>query len=271
MRPSKIARHALLILAVLATLAPVGFMALTSLKTKEDYRLDRVGLPSNPTLDNVSTVLSDPNLSTWIANSVVITLGAVVLSMVAGVLAAYPIARSSGWWPRSLLPGIVLLLAIPPVVLIVPLFIMMVNLELLNSRVGVIITYAGLLTPLATYLMVGFIRGIPAELDEAAAIDGAGRGRVLMQVILPVMRPALVTLAVVAAVYVWNEFLIALLFLQTQESQTLVVGIASLRGRFDINEPLLMAWSLIASLPVILVFIFGQRYFARGLVAGAFK
>jgi ABC-type glycerol-3-phosphate transport system permease component len=271
MRSASLVRNGILTLAVLVTLSPVVFMALTSLKTRDEYRVDKVGLPSHPTFDNINTVLSDPNLSTWIANSIVITLASVLFAMVAGVLAAYPIARSRGWWPRGLLPGIVLLLAVPPVVLVVPLFIMMVNLGLLNSRLGVIITYAGLITPLATYLMVGFIQGIPAELDDAAAIDGAGRFRVLLHVILPVMRPALVTLGVVSAVYVWNEFLIALLFLQTQESQTLVVGIASLRGRYDINEPLLMAWSLIASLPVILAFVFGQRYFSRGLVAGALK
>jgi raffinose/stachyose/melibiose transport system permease protein len=271
MRSAVLARHGILIAAVLVALAPIAFMATTSLKSEEDYARDRAGLPADPTFENISTVLSDPNLSTWVFNSAVITVGSVLLAMVAGVLAAYPIARTTGWLPSGVLPALVLLLAVPPVVLVVPLFIMMVNLGLLDSKLGVIITYAGLLTPLATYLLVGFIRGIPQELDEAAIIDGAGRARVLLYVILPLMRPALVTLGVVAAVYVWNEFLIALLFLQAQDAQTLVVGIASLRGRLDINEPLLMAWSLMASLPVILAFLFGQRYFARGLVAGALK
>jgi ABC-type glycerol-3-phosphate transport system permease component len=264
-------RHGLMIAAVLVVLSPIVFMVLTSLKSREDYARDRVGVPTNPTFANIRTVLDDPNLVTWLLNSALITVGSVLLATIAGVLAAYPMARCRGWWPRGLLPGLILLLAIPPVVLVVPLFIMLVNLGLLNSRSGVILTYAGLLTPLAIYLMVGFIRGIPPELDEAAAIDGAGRARVLVSVILPLMLPALVTLAVVGAVYVWNEFLIALLFLQSQESQTIMVGIASLRGRFDINEPLLMAWSLIASLPVILVFVFGQRFFVRGLIAGGLK
>jgi raffinose/stachyose/melibiose transport system permease protein len=270
-KASTIFRHGLMIAAVLVVLSPIVFMVLTSLKSREDYARDRVGVPTSPTFVNISTVLDDPNLATWLLNSVLITVGSVLLSTIAGVLAAYPMARCSGWWPRGLLPGLILLIAIPPVVLVVPLFIMLVNLGLLNSRLGVVIIYAGLLTPLAIYLMIGFIRGIPPELDEAAAIDGAGRARVLVSVILPLMRPALVTLAVVGAVYVWNEFLIALLFLQSQESQTIMVGIASLRGRFDINEPLLMAWSLIASLPVILVYVFGQRFFVRGLVAGGLK
>jgi ABC-type glycerol-3-phosphate transport system permease component len=270
-RLGNIVRVAALTIATLLALAPILFMIMTAFKSRDDYVQDRVGLPSHPTFHNVTTVLNDPNLATWFLNSVLITVGSVALCSVAGVLAAYPMARCTGWWPRGLLPGLILLLAIPPVVLVVPLFIMMVNLNLLDSRIGVILTYAGLLTPLSTYLMVGFIRGIPAALDEAAAIDGAGRARVLVYVLLPLMRPALVTLAVVSAVYVWNEFLIALLFLQSQESQTIMVGIASLRGRIDINEPLLMAWSLIASLPVVLAYILGQRYFVRGLVAGALK
>jgi ABC-type glycerol-3-phosphate transport system permease component len=270
-RSSHVGRHAVLIAAVIVTLSPIAFMAMTSLKTEDEYATDRVGPPAHPTFSNLSTVIHDPNLIQWLLNSVFITAGAVLLSIVAGVLAAYPMARCRGWWPRGLLPGVIVLLAIPPVVLVVPLFIMMVNLHLLDSRLGVILVYAGLLTPLVIYLLVGFIRGIPPTLDEAAAIDGAGRARVLVYVLLPLMRPALVTVAVVGAVFVWNEFLIALLFLQSVDSQTIMVGIASLQGRYGINEPLLMAWSLMASLPVILAYIFGQRYFVRGLVAGALK
>lgn len=271
MKRSHLGRHLLLVFAVFVTLSPILFMAMTSFKTEDEYAGNRVGPPSHPTFQNISTVLHDPNLAQWFLNSILITGGAVALSVVAGVMAAYPMARCSGWWPKGLLPGVILLLAIPPVVLVVPLFIVMVNLHLLDSRVGVILTYAGLLTPLTTYLLVGFIRGIPPALDEAASIDGAGRLRVLLYVLLPLMRPALVTVAVVGAVFVWNEFLIALLFLQSEQSQTIMVGIASLQGRYGINEPLLMAWSLIASLPVIIAYIFGQRFFVRGLVAGALK
>ena len=127
------------------------------------------------------------------------------------------------------------------------------------------------MTPLSTYLLTGFIRDIPASLDEAASIDGAGRASVLLYVLVPLMKPALVTVMIVGAVYVWNEFLIALLFLQATGSQTLMVGIASLQGKYGINETLLAAWSLVASLPVILVYVLGQRFFIHGLVGGALK
>jgi ABC-type glycerol-3-phosphate transport system permease component len=246
-------------------------MLVTALKSQNEYARNPIGIPANPTFSNLSSVLSDPRLETWLVNSAVITVGSVLLSTFVAVLAAYPMARSDTWWPRGLIPVLVLLLAVPPVVLVVPLFIMMVNLGLLNNRLGVIITYSGLLTPLSIYLLIGFIRGIPPALDEAAMIDGAGRGRILLFVLLPLMRPALVTLFVVGAVYVWNEFLIALLFLQSTNSQTIMVGVASLQGKININETALAAWSLVASAPIIVAYVFGQRFFVRGLVAGAVK
>jgi ABC-type glycerol-3-phosphate transport system permease component len=264
-------RHLFLVLASLLVLSPLVMMLITALKSNKEYAANAVGIPSNPTLENVKTVLDDPHLATWLTNSVIITAGSVALAAVVSLLAAYPIARASGRWPGMLIPLLILLIAVPPVVLVVPLFIVMDNLGLLNSKLGVIITYSGLLTPLSTYLLVGFIRGIPSALDEAAMIDGAGRGRVLLFVLLPLMRPALVTVGVVGSVYVWNEFLIALLFLQSQGSQTIMVGIASLEGRYGINETLLAAWSLIASVPIVVAYLFGQRFLVRGLVSGALR
>ena len=264
-------RHAVLLFVSILMLAPLAFMLITALKTQGQYDSSTLALPDPLTFKNITSALSDPQFTTWFVNSVVITLGSVALSTFVSVPAAYAIARSSGRWPRALVSMMIFLLAIPSVVLVVPLFIMMVHLGLLNSRTGIIIVYAALFTPLAIYLLVGFFRGIPESLDDAAFIDGAGRFHVLVYVLLPMMRPALVTLAVVGVVYVWNEFLIALLFLQSQGEQTLMVGIASLQGRNGVDETVLAAWSLIASLPIVLAYIFAQRHFVRGLVAGALK
>lgn len=264
-------RHATLLVAALAMIFPLIMMATTGLKTNAEYARSAAGIPTHPTLSNVSTVLSDPRLGTWLVNSLVITVSAVLVAIVAAVLAAYPLARSESRSSRGFVSGLVMLMAVPPVVLVVPLFITMVHLGLLNSRLGVIVAYGGLLTPLLTYLLRGFIRSIPMALDEAASIDGAGRLQVLLFVLLPMMRPALMTAFVVGAVYVWNEFLIALLFLQSNSSQTIMVGIAALQGKYGIDETLLGAWSLIASLPIIVAYAFGQRFLVRGLVAGALK
>lgn len=270
-RVGSFARHGLLLLAASAVLYPLYFMLVTALKTDRDYTADKLGLPARPTLANLGDVLTDPNLVRWLTNSVVITVASVTLAIVCSLFAAYAIARGASAATSSILTGLIALMAVPPVVLVVPLFVMMARLGLLNDLFSVILIYGGLLVPLSVYLLVGFFRAIPRELDEAAFIDGASRFALLRYVFVPLGRPALLTLAVVNAVYVWNEFLIALLFLQREDAQTLMVGITSFQGRFRADEPLLMAWSLFASVPILLLYIFGQRFLIRGLIGGALK
>jgi ABC-type glycerol-3-phosphate transport system permease component len=270
-RASSLLRHLILLLAVAGVFYPLYFMVTSALKSSEEYTRDKLGMPTHPTLLNVLQVFSDPNLIRWFTNSILITISSTTLAIVCALLAAYAIARGPSAAMSSILTGGIVLMAIPPVVLIVPLFEVMAQLQLVNSRLGVILVYSGLIAPLSVYLLVGFLSTIPRELDEAALIDGAGRFLILWHIILPLARPAILTLTVVNVVYVWNEFLIALLFLQREEVQTLMVGITSFQGRFQINEPLLMAWSLVASVPVLLLYVFGQRYLVRGLVSGALK
>ena len=270
-RASSLFRHLILLLAVAGVFYPLYFMVTSALKSSEEYTRDKLGMPTHPTLLNVLQVFSDPNLIRWFTNSILITISSTTLAFVCALLAAYAIARGPSAAMSSILTGGIVLMAIPPVVLVVPLFEVLAQLQLVNSRLGVILVYSGLIAPLSVYLLVGFLSTIPRELDEAALIDGAGRFLILWHIILPLARPAILTLAVVNVVYVWNEFLIALLFLQREEVQTLMVGITSFQGRFQINEPLLMAWSLVASVPVLLLYVFGQRYLVRGLVSGALK
>ncbi len=270
-RVGRTVRQVLLVGATLAVLYPLYFMVTTALKNHDEYAADKLGIPSNPVLDNIRHVLGDPNLVRWFTNSVLVTAGSVALAIVTSLLAAYAITRGGNFATGSVLTALIALMAVPPVALVVPLFVMMARLHLLNSIFSVVLIYSGLLVPLSVYLLVGFFRAIPRELDEAAVMDGAGRFGVLRHVLIPLAKPAILTLAVVNTVYVWNEFLIALLFLQREEVQTLMVGIASFQGRFQVDEPLLMAWSLFASVPILLVYIFGQRFLVRGLIGGALK
>lgn len=270
-RTARALPHLFLGATAIAVLFPLYFMVSTALKTDADYTRNKIGLPSAPTLDSIAAVLGDPNLATWAWNSLTITVGAVVLTVATSLLAAYGIARGSSRGFQRMLTPLIALMAIPPVILVVPLFSMFADLGMLNSRLSVIAIYAGLMAPLAIYLFTSFFEAIPMDLDEAAVIDGASRFGVFRHVFLPLSRPAILTVGVVGAVYVWNEFLIALLFLQDQASQTLIVGLTSFQGRYDTDEPLLMAWSLAASVPIIAVYIFGQRYLMRGLTSGALK
>jgi ABC-type glycerol-3-phosphate transport system permease component len=136
---------------------------------------------------------------------------------------------------------------------------------------GVIILYAGLTLPFSVYLLSNFFRAIPRELFESAAMDGASHFTILRQILLPLSAPALVTLVVVNALWVWNELLLALVFLPDEDKRTLMVGVTVFQGRYNLDVPLTMAGMCLASIPMFLLYLFGQRLFIRGLTAGAVK
>jgi ABC-type glycerol-3-phosphate transport system permease component len=261
------AQAAMLGIGVL-TVFPIYFIAITAFKTRKEYLTNQFLPPSDPTLANFHTAFRDGQLLRWVGNSLLITLASVLIAAVISALAAYPLARAR--FPGRL-PFIglnVVLMVVPPVVLVVPLFLFFVGLGLVNSRLAVVIIYVGLLIPFSIYLLVNFFATIPRSLEEAARIDGAGQLRTLYHVIVPLSMPAIVTIVVVNAVWVWNELLIALVFLQDDNSRTLTAGLTFFQGRFISNEPLVMTGALIATVPMLLLYLVGQRFFVRGLTAG---
>jgi ABC-type glycerol-3-phosphate transport system permease component len=262
-----VAQVAMLAVALL-TLYPLYFIVITAFKTREEYLTNQFLPPSDPTLANFREAFRDGQLLTWVGNSVLITVASVILAAIVSALAAYPLARFR--FPGRL-PFIglnIVLMVVPPVVLVVPLFLFFVNLGLVNSRLAVVIIYVGLLIPFSIYLLVNFFATIPRSLEEAARIDGAGQLRTLFSVIMPLSAPAIMTVVVVNAVWVWNELLIALVFLQDDNARTLTAGLTFFQGRFIANEPLVMTGALIATVPMLLLYIVGQRFFIRGLTAG---
>jgi ABC-type glycerol-3-phosphate transport system permease component len=191
-----------------------------------------------------------------------------VIAALVSSLAAYPLARSRFPGRLPFLALNIMLMVVPPVVLVVPLFLFFVNLGLVNSRLAVVIIYVGLLIPFSVYLLANFFATIPRSLEEAARIDGAGSLRILRYVVAPLSAPAIVTVVVVNTVWVWNELLIALVFLQDDNDRTLTAGLTFFQGRFMTNEPLVMTGALVATLPMLALYIVGQRFFIRGLAAG---
>jgi raffinose/stachyose/melibiose transport system permease protein len=266
-----IIRHALMLSIAVAAIYPVYYMIATSLKTKSAWTADQFGLPLNPTLDNYGAVFSDGRIPVWFLNSVVVTGLSVVLATVVATFAAFAIARIPFRGATFLLRLMVALMVIPPAVLILPLFLGFQPLGLVNTYQGVILIYAGMLVPISVYMLVSFFRTLPVELFEAARMDGASTLRILGSVVVPLSGPGFVTLIVVNALWVWNELLIALVFLQDDSQRTLMAGLTLFKGHFSVNEPLVMAGTFIAALPMLLLFLGGQRFFVRGLVAGAVK
>jgi raffinose/stachyose/melibiose transport system permease protein len=266
-----VVRHALMLSIAVAAIYPVYYMIATSLKTRSAWTADQFGLPLNPTLDNYGAVFADGRIPVWFLNSVLVTGISVILATIVATFAAYAIARLAFRGATFLLRLMVALMVIPPAVLILPLFLGFQPLGLVNTYQGVILIYAGMLVPISVFMLVSFFRTLPVELFEAARIDGASTLRVLGSIVVPLSAPGFVTLIVVNSLWVWNELLIALVFLQDDSRRTLMAGLTLFKGHYSVNEPLVMAGTFIAALPMLLLFLGGQRFFVRGLVAGAVK
>lgn len=269
--PAALFKQALMLSMAVAAIYPVYYMVETSLKTRQAWTADQFGLPIPPSLDNYVTLLEDGRIPIWFMNSVIVTTASVVVSTVVATLAAFAIARLRFRGRTVLLRLLVALMVIPPAVLILPLFLGMQPLGLTNTYQGVILIYAGMLIPFSVYMLSSFFRTLPAELFEAARIDGASTLRILRSIVVPLSGPGFITLIVVNAMWVWNELLVALVFLQDDKLRTLMAGLTTLRSRYAVNEPLVMAGMFLGALPILLLFLFGQRFFVRGLVAGAVK
>ena len=270
-RPDNALKHGILLLATFLALVPSIFMILTSLKSQDEYTFNKVGLPQALVLDHFKSILFDSPLFDWMGNSAILAGGAVLLSTVISCLGAYAIAmmRFRG---RSLLFSVsTALMAVPPVVMIVPLFVLYTQLDLISTFRGTIVIYAGLITPFSVYLLTTFFRTLPKEIFESARIDGAGEFFILWKIVVPLSLPALLTLVVVNALYVWNDLIIAIIFLQDDAKRTLMAGISVFQGRYEAQIPLTMAGMVIASAPMVILYILFQKYFIRGLMAGAIK
>jgi ABC-type glycerol-3-phosphate transport system permease component len=271
LRPDQALKHGILLLATFLALAPSLFMIMTSLKGQEEYTFNKVGLPQAPVFDHFASILFESPFFAWMGNSIILAAGAVILSTVVSCLGAYAIARMQ-FRGRGLLFSIsTSLMAVPPVVMIVPLFVLYTQLELISTFRGTIVIYAGLITPFSVYLLTTFFRTLPREIFEAAHVDGATDLFILWRIVLPLSLPALLTLVVVNALYVWNDLLIAIIFLQDDSKRTLMAGISVFQGRYENQIPLTMAAMVIASAPMVILYIVFQKYFIRGLMAGAVK
>ena len=268
---TKLIKHSVLVFAVLLVIIPIFYILITSLKTQADYAANKAGLPTQIYLGNISTSLRSGRFFLWFANSIILAGGAVLLSSVVSVLAAFAFARMKFSLSKPYLSLITALMIIPPVVMIIPTFILLSRLHLTSNYFGAIVIYAGLITPFTVYMLTNFFKSVPHEIIESALIDGASTFGILMQIMLPLSGPALITSIIVNGLWVWNDLLIALILLPKDELRTLMVGITVFGSRYNRDIPVAMTGMLLASLPMFLLYLFGQRFFIRGLLAGALK
>jgi ABC-type glycerol-3-phosphate transport system permease component len=204
-------------------------------------------------------------------NSLVVVVAAVALVVVAATLAGWALASMRFPLRRLALLGVIGMMMLPASVLMIPIFGVVRDLGLVNHRLGLVLVYASLHTPFATYLLTSYMQGIPRELEEAATCDGAGPVRVFWQIAVPISRPAILTVVTLTFLWLWNELLFGLLILQDPANRMLMVGLATLQGQSSTEVPLLAAGMLLTMLPALGVFVLFQRNLAVGITAGSVK
>jgi ABC-type glycerol-3-phosphate transport system permease component len=266
----------MLVLAVAGLLAiclfPFAWMVVSSLKTPQElYAVPPTWLPGRPTLDHYRLVLGASNVPRYFLNSVIISAGSTVVAVALAIFAAYGFARFRFCGRRAGLAFILVGQLLPTAAIIVPLFVTLRWLGLVNTYAGLILVYLILTLPLSVWMLTSYFAAIPAELEEAAIIDGASRLAILFRITLPLSLPGLVSVIVYAFVTTWNEFIFALVFAQDSRVKTLPIGIAEFTSEFNTDWGAVMAASMVMTLPVAAAFLALQRLFVGGLTAGALK
>ena len=263
-------RQLILILITAMAFVPGYLMVTGSLKTQEEFLNSPWSLPMNPNFQGYAAAWND-QFPTWFKNTLFVTLSAVLLTISLAATAAWGFANWK-WKGRDTFLGVLIsLMVVPPVVLLIPLFTLGAKLGWISTFRMLILVYVGLMLPFSIYLLTNFFRAIPVSLIEAAKIDGASDLRTFRSVVLPLSGPPLITLTIVNLLWAWNELLLALVFLQSDEKKSLMVGITGFQSRYSLSIPTIMAGMTIATLPLFITYIFGQRHFITGLTAGATK
>ena len=254
-------------------LFPFYWMAITTFKPNEEL-LSREGNPfwvKNPTLAHVKKLLFDTAYPEWLWNTMLVAVVATFLSLVASVLAAYAIERLRFQGSRYVGMSIFLAYLVPPSILFIPLATIIYKAGLFDTRLALILTYPTFLVPFCTWLLMGYFKSIPFELEECALIDGASRLQILVKIVLPLAVPGLISAGIFAFTLSWNEFIYALTFVSSSEVKTVPVAVITELVEGDVYHwGSLMAGALLGSLPVAILYSFFVEYYVSGLT-GAVK
>jgi multiple sugar transport system permease protein len=258
----------------LVLLFPFYWMTITSFKANDDlydYERSSPFWVANPTLANIHKLLFETAYPEWLLNTMLIAVSATFLSLFASVLAAYAIERLRFRGSRWVGLGIYAAYLVPPSILFIPLATMVFSLGLFDSRWALILTYPTFLVPFCTWLLMGYFRSIPYELEECALVDGATRLQILRKIVLPLAVPGLISAGIFAFTLSWNEFIYALTFVSSSEYKTVPVGVLTELVDGDVYHwGSLMAGALFGSIPVAILYSFFVEYYVAGMT-GAVK
>ncbi len=275
MRPSKravLAKHLLIAGLCCLLVAPFLWMISTSLKSPAEVSLrDPTIIPRSLEFENYSRVFSRGNFGRYFWNSVLVSAATTFLSVAVATLAGYAFARYRLPGGKALLFGILATQMFPAILLAIPLYVLLREIGLLNSLLGLVLVYTTFALPFCVWMLRNYFMSVPTELDDAARVDGANRMQALFGVILPVAIPGIIATSIFAFILSWNEFLYANTFISSSDKRTVSIGLQSLIGEFTTDWGVLMAGAVVMTIPVVVVFFAVQRYLTQGLATGAVK
>lgn len=258
-----------LILVGIICLFPLVWILLNSLKNNAEIFASPFSLPKTLNFNNYINAWKTANVGTYFINSILVSFSAVILIVLLASMASYILARI---WPNKLIQTyFVLGLMIPIHAMLIPTFIMLRDINLYNTRRGLIVVYCAVNLSLSIFILTGFMKNIPKEIEESARMDGAGIYRIFFKIIMPISKPGIATIATLSFLNAWNDFLYAQVLISNPALKTLTQGIANLKGQYATDYGLMSSGLVIAIIPVSLIYILFQEQVIKGMTAGAVK
>lgn len=263
--------HIIMVIWSFIAMAPVWMLLINTLKTKKEIYLNPFGLPKNWTLDNYKSIISDNNFLNYFRNSFLVVVISLAMILFLGSLAAYALAhwrtKTSGAIYFFMIVGMML----PIKIATIRLLEIMKNLGLLNTLWSLYPVYIAMGLPTAVFILTEFIHGLPSELYEAGFMDGASRFHIYYKIVIPLIRPALATVAIYNLVPIWNDLWFPLIFITTESQKTVLLAVTKLQGQYTTDWPKLLTILAMSALPVIALYLTMSQSFIKGLTAGAVK
>jgi len=251
---------------------PLSWVVLTSMRTlKQIYRQKDLLTPRDLTFQNYIDLFVKRDMGQWLANTTIVAVSVTLLCLVLAVAAAYSLTRLKFRGAETMAKGVLFLYLLPPALLFIPLYVMLSKMDKLDSLWALLLTYPTFILPFCTWLLMGYFKTIPEELEDAARIDGCSRLKVLYLIVIPLAKPSLVTAVTFSLAEIWREYLYAYIFISSDKLKMVQVGVASLRIGDTMLWGMIMAGAVISTIPPVLLYMFLQKYIVEGMTAGAVK
>jgi multiple sugar transport system permease protein len=269
---NRLTRWGAMAVLMVLVLGPLYWVTVSSLKSREEIlRRTPTLIPEDVTFESFRQLFTATDYRTYLTNSFIVALLTAGVTVLVAFLGAYGLYRLRIPGGEKIAGLVLLSYMIPGTLLLVPLYQVFAELRIVNTHTALVLVNVAFTAPFCTWLLRGFLQAVPREIDEAAAVDGAGPLRTMLSVVLPLMAPGLATVAVYAFVYSWTEFVFASQLLIDDDLKTLPIGLSAIMGQYTVNWGLLMAGTVCTMVPAVVAFLFVGKYFVGGLTAGAVK